>query len=125
MQYGTIAFYQAVSALMPLALLTYIFSLRVFPTIKEFRKEPTAHRRPYVGDAMRFLVTIAPLFAGLGAIGAEAACLHALYRGVPTSGDSGWTISGLNLMIVAYGAHLSASGFLALGRFLDSKDEAS
>jgi hypothetical protein len=123
MKNGTLNFYSTVASLIPLIFITYIFSLRVLPTITKL-EEAIRKTGRFVSQGegcIFFFINIAPFAAlAMGIVG-EIACLNALYTGKPSEYNSNWVIATLIVLAIAIAAHFMALGLIWIYHWQDRR----
>jgi hypothetical protein len=119
MKNGTVDFYSTVALTIPVLMLAYIFSFRIFDTLKEFASTTFGDRRILLphGEMTIIFVFVAPVVGIAMAIVGEVACFRALFTGHPTYSDAMWTIRSLETMAAAFAAQLIAIWLIHFQRY--------
>ncbi len=109
MQHGTLNFYSTSASLIPLILLTYVFTLRSFEAYVKFREaSPFAGPVTPADGCVWIVIPLAPIAAVVFAVIGEISCLSALFTGRPNSATQDWTIGALVVLAGAIVIHLLA-----------------
>lgn len=120
MKYGTLNFYSTTASLIPLGLLTYIFSLQAISAIGEAVKAQRKGQQPYDYTGCLMLpILLAPPTAVIAAIIGEINCLMALFSGKPTSANARWAVYSLIVSVVVMALHIVCLGLTRYYRSLE------
>lgn len=108
MSNGTQDFYATVANVIPVVILAYILSFRVFETVKDFISRVASGYIPEHAGFVTAAVGVLPFAAIIMAIVGELECLKALYSGHATHIEAEWTIAALEVIGAAIVAHMFA-----------------
>lgn len=111
MQYGILDFYSTTAQVIPIALLTYLFTLRM-PSVAWESTKLRVDISTYFNiiDFFIMVIAITPVVSVIAGIIGEAMCLDALYSGHPTPGNAHWTVGAIIIIGITIPSHIITLG---------------
>jgi hypothetical protein len=110
---GTLDFYSTTATVIPVLILAYIFSFRIFGSLKKLYEAVQSGVKHGIllehSGIMTLVIFVTPIAGITMSISGEIACLNALYTGHPTNTDAQWAIISLYAIGAAFGAQILAA----------------
>jgi hypothetical protein len=110
---GTLDFYSTTATVIPVLILAYIFSFRIFGSLKKLYEAMQSGAKRGIllrhSGITTLAIFVTPIAGVTMSISGEIASLNALYTGHPTNTDARWTIISLYAIGAAFGAQILAA----------------